>query len=295
MSYDGGGSIAQSTGTNLDSGCKHIQQCRVSQEHLVGFAISEEDVKRNKTHYCVHKDELVVGVNGKTWTDTSSILAANAYPRVVSSLGKLGNKHADAADQTMEVRIMRWILHNTTSIRQRNTHLEILRTGALPAGCTWVIPDLNAYLCDFTTVGYANTMGFAHGLSGDTMTSVMIGGLRTVMNGDFAVEHGDLIQWYWPFERSCFNEHGHRLAITPHGVDPGQPFTTEARAEKRQKFHDRQYGNTPTHHKMVPQIKPYREDEEHPRLYDWHRVFARAMCNARPNERFDIQISRQSA
>ena len=30
-------SLAQSTSTSLDSGCKHIQQCRVSQDHMVKF------------------------------------------------------------------------------------------------------------------------------------------------------------------------------------------------------------------------------------------------------------------
>ena len=33
-------------------------------------------------------------------------------------------------------------------------------------------------------------------MAGDTMVTVMIGGLRTVMNGDFEVFTGDLIQWY---------------------------------------------------------------------------------------------------
>ena len=50
---------------------------------------------------------------------------------------------------------------------------------------------------DYFTVGYANTLGYAHPNSGDTMTSVMIGGLRTVMNGDFEIFAGDLVQFYW--------------------------------------------------------------------------------------------------
>ena len=66
---------------------------------------------------------------------------------------------------------------------------------------------------DFIAVGYANTLGWAHAHSGDTMTSVMIGGLRTVMNGDFPVFTGDLIQWYWPFERECFTRDGRRKKI----------------------------------------------------------------------------------
>jgi hypothetical protein len=38
----------------------------------------------------------------------------------------------------------------------------------------------------------------------------MIGGLRTVMNGDWEVHAGDLLQWYWTFERDCFRKDGTR-------------------------------------------------------------------------------------
>ena len=51
-------------------------------------------------------------------------------------------------------------------------------------------------MADQISVGYANTLGWAHPNTGDTMVTVMIGGLRTVMNGDFEVFTGDLIQWY---------------------------------------------------------------------------------------------------
>jgi hypothetical protein len=50
---------------------------------------------------------------------------------------------------------------------------------------------------DYFTTGFANTLGWAHANSGDTMTSVMIGGLRTVLNGDFEIFAGDIIQFYW--------------------------------------------------------------------------------------------------
>jgi hypothetical protein len=65
-------------------------------------------------------------------------------------------------------------------------------------------------MSDHFTVGFANTLGYAHANSGDTMTSVMIGGLRTVMNGDFEVFPGDLVQFYWSFERDDFEPDGRR-------------------------------------------------------------------------------------
>lgn len=50
---------------------------------------------------------------------------------------------------------------------------------------------------DYFAVGFSNTIGYAHANTGDTMTSVMIGGLRTVKNGDFEIFPGDLVQFYW--------------------------------------------------------------------------------------------------
>ena len=60
-------SLAQATNTRLDSACKHIQQCRVSTDDMTRFVIEDnEELQRNKYRYCIHKDELVVGV-GRPW------------------------------------------------------------------------------------------------------------------------------------------------------------------------------------------------------------------------------------
>jgi hypothetical protein len=163
---------------------------------------------------------------------------------------------------------------------------------------------------DFITVGYSNTLGWAHAHTGDTMTSVMIGGLRTVMNGDFEVFTGDLIQWYWPFERRCFTKQGRRkprAGMLPDGlpnlqVDPdlipveaqNVNWALDKDSQQRQKFFDQQYGDRKGREKVVALIKPYKRDDEAPRIYDWYRVFAVALCSARPREKVDIRISRQA-
>ena len=60
-------SLAQATNTRLDSACKHIQQCRVSTDDMMRFVREDaEELQRNKYRYCIHKDELVVGV-GRPW------------------------------------------------------------------------------------------------------------------------------------------------------------------------------------------------------------------------------------
>jgi hypothetical protein len=60
-------SLAQATNTRLDSACKHIQQCRVSTDDMTRFVLEDnEELQRNKYRYCIHKDEMVVGV-GRPW------------------------------------------------------------------------------------------------------------------------------------------------------------------------------------------------------------------------------------
>jgi hypothetical protein len=331
-------SLAQATSTLLDSACKHIQQCRVSQDHMTKFlknSHDQDELIRNKYRYCVHKDELVLGV-GRSWAKDGSDkkFQNNAYPRVVSNLG--GMADMVGTEDSPEVKLMKVMYHNATSIPERNGILTKFQN-ALPADFPPVpaaVMELagQAYLGaaggdgtmtfaphvhrihDFITVGYANTLGWAHAHCGDTMTSVMIGGLRTVMNGDFDVFTGDLIQWYWPFERNCFMKNGRRkkrlmdnTAAPPFPVlqaDPGQisadgsantNWNLDRDGQLRKQFFDQQYGERrPDDKKMVALIKPYKRDDDAPRIYDWYRVFAVALCSARPREKVDIRISRQA-
>lgn len=334
-------SLAQATSTLLDSACKHIQQCRVSQDHMTKFLKDPKDpdeLVRNKYRYCVHKDELVLAI-GKSWAKDNSDkkFQNNAYPRVVSCLG--GMADADGDKDSYEVRLIKVMYHNATSIPERNeiltrmqgadpAHFPAVPATVATAGCAgqtylemplpgsakmpWVHHVSRIH--DFITVGYSNTLGWAHAHTGDTMTSVMIGGLRTVMNGDFDVFTGDLIQWYWPFERSCFLKNGRRKRRLMHNsgpagemqpilqADPGTisadtgavDWTLDKESQRRQSYFDQQYGDRKGRTKTVALIKPFKRDDDEPRIYDWYRVFAVALCSARPHEKVDIRISRQA-
>jgi len=323
-------SLAQATSTSLDSACKHIQQCRVSQDHMAKFCVppDPDELIRNKYRYCVHKDELVLGI-GKCWAKDRSDkkFQNNAYPRVVSNLGGLAD--GDGREHSHVVKLIRVMYHNATSIPERDAILRKFQNAAaadfpsdtagrrylgdpLPGDTHMQFKESVKNVYDFITVGYSNTLGWAHAHTGDTMTSVMIGGLRTVMNGDFEVFTGDLIQWYWPFERDCFMKNGRRKArdLTPAGVGRGQEpllqhdpaddpaaeamWKLDPEATQRKKFFDQQYGDRKGREKVVPQIKPYKRDDDQPRIYDWYRVFAVALSSARPRERVDIRIARQA-
>lgn len=49
-------------------------------------------------------------------------------------------------------------------------------------------------------VGVSLGLAYAHPHSGDTVCSVMVGGLRTVLNGHFQVHTGDLLMFYFDAE-----------------------------------------------------------------------------------------------
>jgi hypothetical protein len=145
--------------------------------------------------------------------------------------------------------------------------------------------NLTKYLArmyDYYPVGVCNTIGYANPRSGDTVSSVMIGGLRTVMNGDWEVQAGDVVQWYWTFEKDCFDDTtGKRnrfqlfnadgdITQDYFGMDPAKDVDELAAADlaergddaagrqprppprhiadlsqERRKFNDRQYGMKP--------------------------------------------------
>ena len=312
-------SLATATSTRVDSGCKHIQQCRVSQDHMHKFVLDKyDDLIHNKYGYAVHKDELVLNLR-ECWYKQDKKYGKNAYPRVVSNLGRLGDHTNNAPSEPLKFLLFAY--HNITSLSDRKEFIDaanhpdatllgtkgiigqgsyMQQTATTPA--KFAFQDQLDLIHDFTAVGYANTVGFAHAHHGDTMTSVHIGGLRTVMNGDFAVECGDKIQWYWPDENAYFDTYGVRLTVDKNNVDPKQKGASFANgnnarnpgASDRESFYSLQFGQKKNTGKYVPRIKAYKEDEDEPRIYDSMRVFAVAISSARPHEMFDIMIARQA-
>lgn len=324
-------SLAQGTNTRLDSACKHIQQCRVATDDMMHFVGGDaEELQRNKYRYCVHKDELVVGV-GRPWDSKATVkrVANSAYPRVISNLGTLMD-----SDQTrVAIQMIRFMNHYARTILERKQIIDFFRADVYAQGPPGIeafqnrantghmgTKDFLPLMYDYFAVGYANTLGYAHANSGDTMTSVMIGGLRTVQNGDFEVFPGDLVQFYWSFERDDFEQDGRRKPYAPNfwngalpsNMDPsaslagpGQGVNAAGQriaptwqlpvdAVVRQNHYDLSYGQRADRVKIVAKVKPYFRDDANPRLMDWYRVFGVAIASARPNEMCDIKISRQS-
>jgi hypothetical protein len=213
-------SLANITGTHLDSACKHIQQCRVSFDHMLHYAENADELEKDKMKFCVHKDEMVVGI-GRPWKKNKvRQLPPSAYPRIISNLGNIAKED----DKYKIPRMMiTFLFHTATDVLRREYIVQMMdntdgftNIGAELAETEGFFYDkneknnamkLSKYLdrmYDHYAVGISNTIAYANPRTGDTVGSVMIGGLRTVMNGDWEVQTGDEVQWYWTFEKDCF-------------------------------------------------------------------------------------------
>ena len=237
----------------------------------------------------------------------------------------------DSPEGSVPLQLIKYLYHFTRTLGEkkaiidwfcgddtRPTPIQDVYGGPIPLESRFASPENKPkhakwakMLTDQITVGYANTLGWAHSNTGDTMVTVMIGGLRTVMNGDFEVFTGDIMQWYWPFEKDCFQRNGERKTYpagwhdmqTPPNVDPSYDvanvdtatFDLDRPSQQREQQFQKSYGMPAgTPNKLVPRIKPFVRDDDNPRLFDAYRVFAVALSPARPHEPVDIKISRQS-
>lgn len=331
-------SLASATNTRLDTSCRHHQQCRVSTDDMLAFLFPQndhEELQRNKYRYCIHKDEFVVGI-GRPWVpERTRKRTNNAYPRVISNLGQV----APDNDGRAMTQMIKYMNHYARSLQEKQDIIDWFQSTDYHDGLDdfgQVRDDshevaftrdekakLRAWLglmTDQIPVGFAQTLGWAHPNTGDTMVTVMIGGLRTVMNGDFEVFPGDLIMWYWPFEKECFKQDGRRKRYTngwqmemvrgvqkaiPPNINPELEFGEgnfeasrvhhDASTSERERFHGRAFGNSSDKKaKITARVKPYFRDDENPRIFDAYRVFAIAIAAARPHEMLDIKISKQS-
>lgn len=333
-------SLASATNTRVDSSKLHFQ-CRVSTDDMLSFTEilnDVDDLKRHKYRYCIHKDEIVLCV-GRPWDATLTRKRMNqAYPRVISNLGAMDH---NSSRGKLFHKVIAFMNHFARTVQEKNAIVEALKHARIqidfmyrsfPTGVEVQYPgnaffsqeeqesiktSVLPYMHDFVPMGYAATLGWAHPDTGDTMVTAMIGGIRTVMNGDFEVFTGDLIQWYWDFELQCFKPDGRRKeyinfwrntvvggvwSCEPGNASPffdiaqdvESSFSLAPTSEKRKNYHEKVFGQKPRNPKVVPRIKPFMRDDQNPRMYDHIRVFAVAVTSARPHEMVDIKIARQS-
>jgi hypothetical protein len=285
------GSIGNMTNTLIETGARHMQQCRTNYDVLLAMAGGEENLLGNDDKWCLAKDELVVSC-GKNML-ANSVITGNkhAYPSVVTTLGDMTPE---------EKKLIATHYHFMSEIKKRDGIKK-----DIVAGLSTDTSKCKQYR-EFMPVGYSVGRACAHSHKGDTVASVQIGGLRTVINGEFGIQTGDMVQMYIPSAESfMFNKDGGRMKVDD-TMDMDKKLkdavtNLDSGTKQRKDFYSRGLGIANGKGDRVKggmfSIKPYMEslnEDAIPYQGDKMRVFAKALSSARPYEPVDIMIARQA-
>jgi hypothetical protein len=310
-------SLAAHTGSQIDSAAKHNMACKVDSKLYQTWlgtqsdADAERDLHVNRMRFAMQKDELVMNVSRKIFASNKDV---NAYPLFVSNccgmsqkilnrLLLMYNKHTP--DEFLQFQT--WLQqHEAGQAVQPNIDAELtlyeMDNGELLA----TEQNQIRHLPYFHAQGYAVGTAYASFMSGDTVATVLIGGMKTVMNGAFTCHAGDMMQWYFEDEENFFSKHntqnmgeGQRLH------DPAAILANSKHdLAGNKRYHDnRAYGmqkiNANHKSRSVFRIKPYRMYKHAQPTYIDHygdriRIFAKCIGGGRPFEMVDIMLMTQS-
>lgn len=260
-------SIANATATRVDSAAKHTLPCKVSDTVLKVLARDSKSIDRihlDKMIYCMHKDELVLCCAKPMKEEESSIYKTmrQVYPPVISTLGVI-------TEDTKEAIL---------KVYRAKTLYEYEREKA-----TGDLADFP----EFSFQGVAMTQAWATPNFGDTVGTVLVGGMMTIVNGAFPIYTGDLVQWYFDFEEGEFDEAGTRVT-EPKGVK------LDESALSRRKFNDRNNNfRIPGYKGQFKQNIIFPKPMISRHYGDVIRVFGRCVNGGRPFEGIDVLIGSQ--
>ena len=303
-----GPNVANATGTRLDSAAKHQIAVRASYEHLLSWVGYEQVALQKEKHaFSIAKDDITVGVAKPVRKNENGRgnQRNKAYPSVVTTLARM---------ETPAKNYLIMLFHNPTTFQQRDAfirHVE-MRPDAWDPLMSEVAKKQIAEMPEFYFVGVSVGFAYPHPLSGDNVCTTMMGGMRTVMNGAFPVDAGDIIQWYWDAETNCFDTNGCRLDPIDDQRSQGVTAFLQGHSQsiardsaRRRTFYERGNGvftNSQTDGNVTyngkrevafpKTVKPDKSGKM--RCGDRMRALGRAVSGARPFEMFDILIGRQS-
>lgn len=296
-------SLAHQTGTQIDTGGRIMQACRVNTDYLKSTVGDDKELVNDPMKYCMHKDEIAVSCGKPLIRDSAHYNTKQAYPGVVTTLGNIGDE--------VKVFIARlyamkdpWTQDNLKNL------IDLVGTNGPNK------KKMNS-LRDFKPIGVAVGMAHAHPECGDTVAAVQVGGLRTVQNGPFEICTGDLVQVFFEdIEQVCFDHMGKRrdtddldqaswtqLIInqdTTMLAGNAWNHTIQDKDNSRKRYYDGGFKGMSNSAGRGPKtncvsIKPYfpsREIGADEYYGDKFRVFARAMSSAGPYMPVDLLISR---
>jgi hypothetical protein len=143
-------------------------------------------------------------------------------------------------------------------------------------------------------------------IPGDTVATVMHGGMKTILNGPVKANTGDLVMWIFEFESRCFDSEGRRIFDTlPNVIEDGlakiagaqnAQMSLSAETTDRRAWHDRSNGNVNGYagKRNIFLIKPYKRGDGKENILDRERVFGMYVSAAREYEMCDIKMQTQA-
>jgi hypothetical protein len=316
-------SIGTATGSRVDSAAKHIMACKVDSR-LLGRWLEDPNnsdptsyMHTNKMKFCMHKDEIVLNTTKKKNNQDSS---AKAYPMVVSTVGEMQPLTQFYIKYLYALPIAYHffdIFDKGEKAFASNDHGGISLED-LPSeytnGNKEIAFEQIRNLPEFRCQGVALGQAWASYMSGDTVASVLVGGMMTVLNGHFTMHTGDEVQWYFDFESDGFQHgnsatgvaNGFRLTYD-NGILNGEN-SVPLKRKKRDDFMDSRvfgtgggYGKSMgvKNTRSVVRIKSYRMLKHEHMCYDHFgdktRVFAKCISGGRPFDMVDIMLMTQSS
>ena len=314
-------SLANTTSTRADSASRHMLQCRVHRDRLLSWTDTQcnnNELQRNKHRYSLTKDELALDVTQQMDPHSDQYgRRSQPYPMVLSSFHGLSSVAND---------VYACLMHTDTPFHsdrhelfQRLKHPDFAKASEGHAALSPADHSHVKTLPYFRTMGYSVGTAYAHENTGDTIASVMIGGITTVLNGAFPLQTGDRVMWYLTkAEADMFDPAGRRIPMADNPMErhPGIGFRHDEVVNFVERVRDeskRLKNNTKSLSRNKVQfmknvngfelagneaksevalIKPF-----HYRFAsdgDIERVFAVCISPAAPFEMVDIMISRQS-
>ena len=311
MNHDRQYSLGTMTGTVVDSAAKHIRQCKVNTDLMgVWSQCTPQELHQNRYKYITHKDDLVLNVTQKIGRALSN--KVDVYPSVVSTFADIDSNARcammwlyDSASPMMFLQKVAALGGNNTVARDRAT-ADIDDWARLHVGADefdTAAPDKKTKFDSFIArlpylqaQGYAQTVGYASAVSGDTVLSVLIGGIVTVRNGHFPMRCGQAVQWYFNFEKDLFSSQ-HNSALGLAQWDIGSRLDGPVPGAGVLPLTDRR-GKMEGHplRTLFALPKPYvissRHGNEH--YGDKIRIFARCIGGGGAHEMVDLQLMTQS-
>lgn len=325
MSWNDMPGLGTATGTRVDSAAKHIMACKVDTRLLACWLPDDTKDQVNTLHadkmkWCMHKDEIVLNTS-KNNVD----VAVKAYPMVVTTVGDMKPEvkeyiKALYASRSASEFFTRQNLHDSNEPNDLAALKLLAGTPRLTDDDFTPIRNQISTLPDFRCQGIALGQAWASYLSGDTVASVLVGGMVTVQNGHFTMHTGDLVQWYFDFEQDAYDKSNKNTNGARLGFRAGNGAADGGTVRRQNYMDERLYGSAPTLGKgsykksdSVVRIKSYRmhtvnsltrlappaagnarEYFAQDHYGDKIRVFAKCVSGGRPFDAVDIMLMTQS-